>query len=93
MATNGMYSSTATDLGYANWTQAIGSGWYTIAAPGVTPASISSVTAAAVPAAFTITATATGTQLNDTECNKFTITSTGQTSSTNSGGATTTDCW
>ena len=93
MATNGMYSSTATDLGYVNWTQAIGSGWYTIAAPSTQLATTSSATAAATPAYFKITATATGTQLSDAECRTFTIDSTGQTGSTNSGAGTTTDCW
>jgi type IV pilus assembly protein PilE len=93
MATNGMYSSAATDLGYTSWTPAIGSGWYTIAAPTINPASTSSATAAATPANFTITASAYGTQQKDIECATFTINSAGQTSSANSTGGVTTDCW
>lgn len=42
---------------------------------------------------FTLTATATGAQLNDTNCRTLSITHTGAKTSTDSGGAASTGCW
>ncbi len=42
---------------------------------------------------FKITATATGDQLNDTNCKTFSITQTGAKTSTDSSGAASTGCW
>ncbi len=94
IATNGIYSSTATDLGFSGtWPQTVGSGYYTVAAPTVTAASLSSSTAAATPAKFSFTATATGTQTKDTQCASFTIDQSGLQTSADSNGTATTGCW
>ncbi len=93
MATNGVYSTAAADLGLSAYPQLTTTGYYSIAAPTVTAASTSSATAAATPPTFSFTATAAGNQVKDTECNTFTITNTGLQTSTNSGAAPTTDCW
>jgi type IV pilus assembly protein PilE len=93
-ATNGLYSSTATDLGFSgSWPQSVGSGYYSIGAPTVVGATASSATAAATPAQFTFTATAQGTQVKDTQCYKLTITQAGAQTSATSGGTATTGCW
>jgi type IV pilus assembly protein PilE len=42
---------------------------------------------------FTATATAKGTQAEDTDCSVFQITNTGEKTSTNSGGTASTECW
>jgi type IV pilus assembly protein PilE len=96
MATNGVYSITASDLGLTGW-GSMGSGYYTIAAPTVTAPAAGTATTAATPATFSFTATATsfGNQLNDTQCITFTLTQAGVQSSTNAvtGGSATTGCW
>jgi type IV pilus assembly protein PilE len=96
MATNGVYSSTASDLGLSGW-GSVGSGYYSIAAPNITAASASTATTAAVPATFLFTATATsyGNQLKDTQCLTFTLDQSGAQGSTNAvtGGSATTGCW
>lgn len=94
MATNGLYSSAITDLGFSvAWGQPVGSGYYTIATPTITAAASGSVTVAATPATWSFTASTTGAQTQDTECATFMITSQGQRTSANSAGAATTDCW
>jgi type IV pilus assembly protein PilE len=94
VATNGAYSSAATDMGYSGtWPQNVGSGYYSIGSPTITAASTSSATAAATPAGFTFTATAVGNQANDTQCYQYTINQSGVQGSLNSAGAATTGCW
>ncbi|HUI61075.1 MAG TPA: type IV pilin protein [Steroidobacteraceae bacterium] len=92
-STSNTYSASAATLGYPGWGAAnpIGSGYYylnvavTAADPTQTPP---------VPAGYSITATATGTQVNDTSCASFTVDQTGKQSSLNSGGAdSTSTCW
>ena len=55
-------------------------GYYSIALSGST-------------SAWTMVATATGNQLNDTDCKTFTLTSTGAKTATNSSNAANTNCW
>lgn len=84
------YSSTATDLGYTAWPQTVGSGYYQISQP----TNINAATAAA-PATFTLTATpiAGKGQDKDTDCQTFTVTQTGQETSTGASGDTSAICW
>ena len=94
LATNGSYSSTASDLGFGGtWPQAVGSGYYSIAAPTIVAATASSTTTAAVPAQFLFTATAINAQAKDTQCATFTVNQAGVQSSYNSVAAATTGCW
>lgn len=94
LATNGAYSTTASDLGLAAW-GSMGSGYYSIAAPTVTAAVVGTATAAATPATFIFTATATavGNQTHDTQCYTFTINQTGAQTSATSSNTATTGCW
>ena len=93
MATNGVYTSSATALGFSSFPQLTASNYYSIAAPNTTLATLSSATAAAIPATYTLQANTNGTQVKDTECATFTLTSAGVQTSVNSGGTATTDCW
>ena len=84
-STNGSYSATASQLGYAAFPTAVGSGYYTIAAPTVVAGTATTV------GSFSITATPVvgSDQAKDTACGSFIVTSTG--AQTVSGTAT--DCW
>jgi len=73
---NNSYTATAANVGYAAFPATVGSGYYTIAAPTVVGAT---TTAAAT---YTLTATAIGDQVNDTQCQTFTVTSAGVQSAT-----------
>jgi type IV pilus assembly protein PilE len=91
-STNNSYSGNASDLGYAAGTTPpflVGSGYYNIttltAVAAVAPASSTSV---GTPATYTITATPTGSQANDSACSSFTINSGGVQTSTCGG-----TCW
>ncbi|HEX5208338.1 MAG TPA: type IV pilin protein [Steroidobacteraceae bacterium] len=89
-AIKNVYSTTATDLGYPNWPETIGGGYYQVTAPTVVAAT------ATTPASFSITATpiAGKGQDKDTDCASFTVTSTGQNTSLNSASADSTPiCW
>jgi type IV pilus assembly protein PilE len=79
---NNSYSSTATDLGYASFPAAVGSGYYTVSVSNVNAATTTST------ATYTLTATPTGDQLNDTKCLSFSVTQAGLQSSSPS-----TTCW
>jgi type IV pilus assembly protein PilE len=92
MATNGVYASDASVLGMSAW-GSVGSNYYTIAAPTVSAASLSSVGATATPPGFTITATAVNSQAKDTQCSTFTVNQTGLQTSQTSSSATSTGCW
>ena len=93
LATNGTYTSSAPALGLTTYPQTTSSGYYSIAAPTITAATAGSATAAATPGTFSFTATAASTQVQDKECNTFTLTNAGVQTSKNSGGGATTDCW
>jgi type IV pilus assembly protein PilE len=84
-ATRNTYTNDSTALGYTTagntWPQTVGSGFYQIAQP----------TVVASPPSYSITATAVGTQANDTACATLTVTSSGQQTSTGTGSAST--CW
>ncbi len=85
---NNAYTDVAANLGYSVLPQSVGSGYYTISVAPPTAA------AAAVAAKFTATATPAGTQTQDTQCQSFTIDSTGKQFATDSGGNdNTTICW
>jgi len=96
LSTANVYSVTPSDLGYTGaWPITVGSGYYQVSVGNV-----NAPNPAAVPptvATFTVTATAIGTQLNDTTCRTFSVDQTGQQSSTTSGGAlsvgTASTCW
>jgi type IV pilus assembly protein PilE len=76
-STTNTYSTATTDLGYSgSWPVTVGSGYYTVAQPTVVGAT---TTAAAT---YSLTATAIGTQANDTQCLTFTLTSAGVQSAT-----------
>ena len=97
MATNGVYSSTASDLGLSGW-GSMGSGYYSIGTPTIVAPAAGTATTAATPATFILTAIATtlGNQQNDTQCYSFTITQAGVQTSMNSpalGSTATTGCW
>jgi type IV pilus assembly protein PilE len=92
-----LYSQTPSDLGYATapattWAGvgAIGSGYYTLSVRANAP---DPTTAPPTPPTYIITATATGTQLKDTDCRTFTVNQLGQQTATDSSGAATTACW
>jgi type IV pilus assembly protein PilE len=94
-STQSAYSAATADLGYSgNWPVTVGSGYYQIQAPVVTPATAPTAgNPAGIPASFTITAVPTPgtTQTQDTACASFTISSTGtQTASPLANSAT---CW
>ncbi|HJS92376.1 MAG TPA: type IV pilin protein [Steroidobacteraceae bacterium] len=80
-ATNNIYTNSAANLGYAAFPATVGSGYYQVSAP----------TVPAGGATYSITATPIGTQAADTACASFTVTSTGQETSTGTGSAAT--CW
>jgi len=90
-ATNNAYTSNPADLGYGSpgapvaWPVTIGSGYYTIEATVPDPN-------LAAPS-YLLTATAIGTQTSDTDCQIFTVDSTGVETSYNAAGNVTTDCW
>jgi type IV pilus assembly protein PilE len=101
MATNGVYTSSASALGYSgSFPQTVGSGYYSIAITNVTTATAPTSTTTGTPATYTLTATAQslGGQTNDTNCLAFQLNQMGQQTSYNSTSTfttatTTTGCW
>ncbi|MDE1922258.1 MAG: prepilin-type N-terminal cleavage/methylation domain-containing protein [Gammaproteobacteria bacterium] len=101
--TNNTYSSAASDLGYGSaagsvaWPAAgitVGSGYYQVSQPHVTPATPPTATApAGAPASYSITAAAIGDQANDTDCATFTIDSAGDQTASTAGNAASPSCW
>ncbi|MGH8294044.1 MAG: type IV pilin protein [Steroidobacteraceae bacterium] len=88
--TQNSFTTVFADLGYAPAGQmptsvTVGSGYYTVAlGPAI----------ATDPPTFTVTATATGAQLDDTGCRTFTVDNTGlQKAYDSSGNDNTTTCW
>jgi type IV pilus assembly protein PilE len=94
LSVSNQYSNKDTDLGYGTTGNqinglSVGSGYYTVKVVVV-----QADAAGNTPAAYTITATATGIQAKDTDCNIFTVVQTGATTSTNSGGSDSSAiCW
>jgi type IV pilus assembly protein PilE len=89
LATNNHYSNTAADLGYGALPTAVASGYYSLDVAVVAGDSTTAPT-------FTATATPVGGkgQDKDSDCQAFTLTSTGAQSSTNSGGVdSSSTCW
>lgn len=93
------YTNDPVSLGYPaggfGATAPIGGGYYYLNVPAITAAD--PTTSPPTQAAYSLTATVLGTQLNDSACQSFTVTQTGQQSSIDSGGAQTTgnasQCW
>jgi type IV pilus assembly protein PilE len=90
-----LYSQTPSELGYGTSTTwaavgAIGSGYYTLSVSKNDPDT--TVDPPTLPT-YTITATATGSQVKDTACKTFTINQLGQQTATDSSDAATTNCW
>jgi type IV pilus assembly protein PilE len=87
--TNNAYSIVQADLGYGTGgnvvNQTIGNGYYQVSVVLINYAAGPPI----VPAGYTITATAVGTQVKDTHCQTFTLHSTGVQSSFPD----TTSCW
>ena len=96
-STQNAYTSIPSQLGYAGGAPpfTVGSGYYQITAITVIGATAPTSTASVgTPASYSITATAIGTQVQDTACATFTITSGGvQTAATNGGVANNAACW
>jgi type IV pilus assembly protein PilE len=94
LSANGAYTNDIAQLGLSvPWGQPVGSGYYTIASPTITTATVSSVTVAATPATYIITATANGGQTKDTQCSQFSVNQAGVQTSVNSASAASTGCW
>jgi type IV pilus assembly protein PilE len=92
-STSNIYSTAPSDLGYTAAAFPINtfSSYYTITQSAFTPAVAPSAgSPAGTPASYTFTATAIGTQANDTDCLTFTLGSNGaQTAAPNPSN----DCW
>lgn len=88
--TSNSFTTDFADLGYAPANQnptsvTVGSGYYSVTLGPATPTD---------PPTFTVTATATGSQLSDTACRTFTVDNTGlQKAYDSSGNDNTTTCW
>jgi type IV pilus assembly protein PilE len=96
LSLNNTYTNVPANLGYGAVAIpfAVGNNanYYQISAIVITAPTL--VGGVATPATFTITAVPIGTQVNDTPCASFTVTSTGSQSALNSGGAdNTAACW
>jgi type IV pilus assembly protein PilE len=94
-STQNVYSQTWSDLGYSGTGSiSVGSGYYTVAPPSVTAAIAPTATSVGSPALYSLTATAVGDQLKDTQCYQFTVTSGGVRTSVDSTNTdSTAACW
>ncbi|HUO79495.1 MAG TPA: type IV pilin protein [Steroidobacteraceae bacterium] len=90
-ATNA-YSTVAANLGYAGvFPVVVGSGYYQVSVAVPDP---NNIPAAGQPPTFLLTATPLGTQLQDTQCQTFTVNSQGTQKALDNGGAdNTANCW
>ena len=91
-STTNTYSQMPADLGYggAQFPVVVGNGYYTL---NVT-AQPAGATSGTSPATFAITATPTGTQVDDAQCATLTVYNTGKLAAADSGGADTSQvCW
>jgi len=88
-STTNAYSATPSDLGYAPvgtpFPVSVGSGYYTVSVVTPDPAQ------GGAAATYSVTATAVGTQANDTQCTTLSVNQLGVQTSTGSAPATT--CW
>lgn len=98
-ATNN-YSTTATQLGYTGaFPVVVGSGYYsvrvTVPDPNQpAPGAVNGNTGVVQPPSFVLTATAIGDQVNDTQCQTYTLDNLGNQKAQDGGGADqTTNCW
>jgi type IV pilus assembly protein PilE len=96
-STQNTYTTVPTNLGYTatGVPFPVGSGYYNITILSVV-AAVAPTTAlpGGTPASYSITAAAIGNQVNDTQCASFTVTSGGQQTALNSGGAdNSVTCW
>jgi type IV pilus assembly protein PilE len=90
-STNNSYTNLPTNLGYtgaAGTAFAVGSGYYNVLVATTT------ATSSTILATYTITATATGDQVKDTQCQQFVVSSQGTQTAQNAASAVTTStCW
>jgi type IV pilus assembly protein PilE len=94
LATNGVYTTDATQLGFSTgFGNPVGSAYYKIDTPTVSAATVSSSTLAATPPGYSFVAEAINGQTKDTQCAQFTLNQSGVQGSLNSGGAASTGCW
>lgn len=94
MGTNGTYTSDPTQLGFSTgFGNPFGNGYYSIATPTITAGTLTSSTAAAVPAQFQFVASAISGQVKDSSCAKFTIDQSGTQVSYDSSNNVSTGCW
>ena len=95
-STQNVYSTATTDLGYSgSWPVTVGQDYQinvnaALTNPAAAPSNLSP---AGTPATFGFTATAVGTQANDTACQTLTISSTGVQTATGTDPNANTDCW
>lgn len=94
-STQNVYTQTWSDLGYSGTGAiSVGSGYYTVAVPSLTAAIAPTATSVGSPALYSLTATAVGSQLKDTQCYQFTVTSGGVRTSVDSSNVdSTAACW
>ncbi len=94
-ATGSNYTNVPANLGYTAWNQPIGDGYYTVTVCAVGPGMNANCNPSnqAAPA-FVVTANAIGSQINDTQCQSFSVDNTGtQWAFDNNGNPTTAICW
>jgi len=96
-STNGsQYTATAANLGFNAFGVPFGSGYYTLTVCSPAAAACGGLAIPNPPAApsYQVVATATGSQVNDTQCLQFGVDSTGQQYATGTAGAVNTAyCW
>jgi type IV pilus assembly protein PilE len=96
-STNNTYTTAPSNLGYPAGTAVsfpVGSSYYSITAINVINAVAPiNATSAGTPASYTITAVPINSQVNDTTCTSFTISSSGQQSATGNDPNPSVDCW
>jgi type IV pilus assembly protein PilE len=81
---NNSYTTSATALSYAAWPVTLPSGYYVVAQPVVVAATTNAA------ATYTLSATVTGDQTKDTQCQSFTLNSAGSQAATPDAPGT---CW
>ncbi len=89
LSLNNQYSPLATDVGYSGaWPILLTNGYYSVSVTVPDPAAPANIPS------FIITATAAGSQVNDTACTAFTVTQIGKQNAYTSGGVdNTATCW
>jgi type IV pilus assembly protein PilE len=88
LATNNQYSNDPAALGYSGFPAATSGGYYNLQAPTITAGGLGSAPS------FSVSATAAGPQVSDTDCQTFKVDSTGaQTAQNSSSADSTATCW